>query len=375
MPAKTKTEALVGAFFLVGLVIFGIISFKVGDFSSLFYKKMTMTACFSHASGLKEGDGVHVAGVKVGEIEELTLLDDGVQAVMVMDANVKIRESSVATSAWGGLLGTRYIDITLGDPADPLLPPGSDIPTAPSIEIGEVLRKVDTAAMELHDTLKSSNIGPKLSDLIDNLMAISEDIKEQRGTIGKLIRSPELHDKFTEIADDLKDASARIAKLIQDNDERVASILENLDQAVPEARDALAAIKRIGEKIDTGKGILPALIEDEAMYDDLKSALSRLNASLERVDGLTESMREGKGLIARLTNDEALANDFADTIKSLKEITRRLDKGDGTLARLTRDSDMYDDIKKVLDDARETLRSVKEQVPVGTFASVLLSAF
>ena len=30
---------------------------------------------------------------------------------------------------------------------------------------------------------------------------------------------------------------------------------------------------------------------------------------------------------------------------------------------------------ELLDDARETLRSVKEQVPVGTFASVLLSAF
>ncbi len=62
-------------------------------------------------------------------------------------------------------------------------------------------------------------------------------------------------------------------------------------------------------------------------------------------------------------------------MKSVKAIAQRLDTGDNTLARLTRDSDLYTDVKKLVDDARETLRSVKDQVPVGTFASVMLSAF
>lgn len=370
-----SVETKVGAFFLVALAILAWFTFKVENLGAVFQDTMTMTARFSHASTLKPGDGVHVAGLRVGEIKALRLADDCVEAVLVLDADVKLRTSSVATAAWGGLLGNRYIDITLGDPSDDVLPPGSEIRTAPSVELGQVLRKVDAASTELRDMLASSDMGPKLSGLIENLLAISEDIREQRGTFGKLVGSTELHDKALAIADELKGTSARIARIIEENDERISSILENLDKAAPEAREAFAAIRRIGEKIETGKGILPALIEDEKMYEDLKGALAHLNSSLARVDKLITSMQEGRGLIARLANDEALAEDVVAAVKSIREVAERLEKGDNTLARLTRDSDMYDDVKKVLDDARETLRTAKEQVPLGTFASLLLSAF
>jgi ABC-type Fe3+-citrate transport system substrate-binding protein len=86
-------------------------------------------------------------------------------------------------------------------------------------------------------------------------------------------------------------------------------------------------------------------------------------------------MQEGKGLIGKLTTDQALADDFTQTIKSIRAIAERIEKGDSTVARLTRDKDLYQDLKKLLDDARETLRTVREQVSVGTFASVLLNAF
>jgi len=70
-----------------------------------------------------------------------------------------------------------------------------------------------------------------------------------------------------------------------------------------------------------------------------------------------------------------MADDVRDAIKSLRVVAQRLESGDNTLARLTRDKDLYEDVKKLLDDARETLRSVKEQVPVSTFASLLLTSF
>jgi len=316
-----------------------------------------------------------MAGLRVGDIKALHLTDDAVAVVMVVDAKVKIRESSRAVCAWGGLIGNRYIDISLGDPKDPVLPPGSNIPVEPSIEIGQVLRKVDVAASEFGRVMKESNIGPNLTKLVENVLALSEDIRQQKGAMGKLIGSPELYDKAMGIADDLKGASRKLSKLIDANDERIGAIIEDLEKAAPEAREAFATIRRLGEKAETGKGILPALLNDEKMFNDLKGSLARLNATLGRIDKLTKSMQSGNGLIARLTNDEKLANDVSDAVNSLKEVATRLEKGDGTLARLMRDDDMYKDLKKVLDDARETLRTAKEQVPVGTFASVLLSAF
>jgi len=148
-----------------------------------------------------------------------------------------------------------------------------------------------------------------------------------------------------------------------------------MDTAMPEIKEAFAGIKRMSQQAETGKGLLPALLNDEKMYEDFKASLAHLSASLDRLDALTKSAREGQGLVARLVSDEQLANNFADAVKSLKAIAARLESGDNTLARLSRDDDMYKDMKKVLADARETLRSVKEQVPLGTFASVLLNSF
>jgi len=370
-----STETKVGAFFLIGLVVFIVFTFQVADLGSVLHKKSTMTATFPHAGGLKKGDGVHVAGLKVGEIIDIKLLDSGIQVIMSIDAKIHIREDAIATVAWGGLIGNRYVDITLGTPDLPPLAPGSEIMSGPSIELSDVLRKIDAATTELKEMLKSSNIGPNLSTLVDNLMAISSDISEQRGTLGKLVGSDELYTEVMTIAGELKSSSSRLSNIIKENDTRISSILESLDQAAPEARDAFASIKRIGDQVESGKGILASLMNDEDMLADLKDALGTLRTTLDNVEEVANSLKEGDGLIARLAGDEQLANDFSEAIKSFKAIAQRLDTGDNTLARLTRDSDLYTDVKKLVDDARETLRSVKDQVPVGTFASVMLSAF
>ena len=370
-----STQTKVGAFFLVALVVLGWFTFRIENLGEAFAKTKTLTAHFTHAASLQSGDGVFVAGLRVGEIESLRLVDDGVLVTMRVKADAPVRESSEAVAAWGGLLGNRFVDISLGDPADPLLPDGAEVRTRPSIEIEMVLRKVDEAAGQLSGMLQSANVGPNLSKLIENLLAISDDIRGQKGTMGKLVGSSELHDKAVAIADDLKSTAENLNKLVADNDERIGSILEDLEQAAPEARDAFAGIKRLTEQAENGKGILPALLNDEQMYNDLKDALARLNSSLGRVDELTASIREGDGLMGKLISDKQLAQDVADAVASLKNVAERLDKGDNTLAKLTRDKDMYEDVKKTLDDAREMLRSAKEQLPVGTFASVILSAF
>jgi len=370
-----SSETKVGAFFLLALLVLGWFTFRVENLSVLFEEKKLLTASFDHASGLKSGDGVHVAGLRVGEIKELQLEDDSVLAVMEINADAKIRTSSRAVIAWGGLIGSRYIDISLGNPNDPEMTNGAQIETIPSIELDAVFRKVDSAAGSLGEMFQANDVGPNISTLVANLKTISEDIIQEKGTIGKLVGSPELYDKALAIADDLKATSSRLSKLIDNNDERITSIIKNMDETAPDMRASFANIKKLTQKAQNGKGVLAALISDEKMLSDLRGTLSQLNSSLAHVEALTESMHEGNGLIARLSTDEKLANEVAEAITSMKNLAVRLDKGDNTLARLTRDKDLYDDMKKVLDDARETLRTAKEQVPVGTFAAVILSAF
>lgn len=376
------TETRVGIFFLVGIAILGLITFKVENLSEVFKRKYEMYTRFPHASGMNVGDAVAVAGVKVGEIKEVRLERDSVLIVLSVGARTQIRRGATATIAWGGLLGNRYIDITLGDPNEPFLPAGSDIPTVPGVELTQVIKKVDAAASQLQEMLKGSEAGPKLSKLIDNLLKISEDIRDQKGTVGKLIGSDELYKKAMDIADDLKGTAARLNKLVADNDKRISNIIENMDAAAPDLRASIATIRKIAEQVDKGNGLLPQLLRDEQMYKDFKSALARVNSITDRVEEIAKRVQEGKGLFYKLTQDEEFAkkfdtmsNDLGVALASFKNIAVRLDTGDSTLARLTRDKDLYVDVKKLLDDFRETLRTSREQVPVGTFAAVLISSF
>ena len=164
-------------------------------------------------------------------------------------------------------------------------------------------------------------------------------------------------------------------KLLADNDQRLRSILEKLDAAIPDAKDAFSSIKKLGDEANSGKGIVAALLNDEKMAQDLRNSLARLGSTLDRLDAVAKNIEQGQGLVARLVNDPQMADDVRDAVKSLRAVAQRLESGDNTLARLTRDKDLYEDVKKLLDDARETLRSVKEQVPVSTFASLLLTSF
>ncbi len=176
------------------------------------------------------------------------------------------------------------------------------------------------------------------------------------------------------IADDLKDTSGRLRIWSRTNEGRVDDIFARLEEAVPEARDAFATIKRFGEQAETGKGMLPALLNDEQMYQDLKNSWPSLSTALDRTDQIGEGHRRARA--PRQVHDRR--EDGGGLRPDPCQPARRRGaprKGDNTLARLTRDDDLYKQAKGVLDDARESLRGLKEQVPLGTFASVLLSAF
>jgi phospholipid/cholesterol/gamma-HCH transport system substrate-binding protein len=401
-------EAKVGAFFLLGLVIFGYILFQVHDGAALFRDRRVLKARFGHAGGLRTGDAVTLTGLKVGEVQKIELAPEvregkTVVVYMELDPAYPVRKGAMAQIAWGGLLGNRLIDIEQGTGGP--LPDGGEIAkTRDAIELTGILKKVEKVGGTLEEMLADEGLAANVSDAFANVSEVMEKITEGEGTLAKLLASPELYDELTgfsrklnapdstlgklagsdelyrdarEVVKNLKDASARIDKLTGDNAERIGEILEGLKTAVPRAEEAFAEIKALGKKVDEGEGILPALLNDKEMKADLETSLDRLDGALDKIETFTADLRDkdGKSALNRLLYDEQLGRDLSDAAGSLKEVAARLEKGESTLGKLMSDREMYDKITKLLDDARETMRRVKEQVPVGTFAGVLVSAF
>lgn len=113
---NSSMQFWVGIFMIAGFVAFGYLALQLGEVSFLSSSKSyTITAQFDNISGIKKGASVQIAGVVVGEASKIWLDDDGVANVFLqIDKEVQLNVDSMASVKSQGLIGDKYIQVTLG---------------------------------------------------------------------------------------------------------------------------------------------------------------------------------------------------------------------------------------------------------------------
>lgn len=123
---QTRTEIIVGLFVLVGIACLGYLAIKLGKLEVLGSNGYPLYADFSSVAGLKIGDSVEIAGVKIGRVEAMGLADDRARLQLRIQDNVKLQEDAIASVRARGLIGDKFILITPGA-SDKLIPLGGKI--------------------------------------------------------------------------------------------------------------------------------------------------------------------------------------------------------------------------------------------------------
>ena len=371
-----SARAKIGAFFLGALALLGYLTFKAGDLGAVFQESFILKARFDHARGLKGHDPVAVSGVRVGEVKDLSLVAGEVLVELKIEKKrgVDIYPGAVARIVPAGLLGTKSVDITNGPVSKTPLGNGGEVKTAPGIDVAVALEKLDEAATAIRNMVSGEG-KDNLVAIISNVSKITTDLADGKGAIGKLVVSDELYKKADDIAAELASASRTANKILADNQADVRSLIKNLSQASPEFKGTFVKAERLLDSINKGKGTLPGLIRDEKLYAEVKAVVAGFRA-------FADELAKRRGLAYRLVSDEQLADnasaavrDLAGAAKEVREFMDKVDKGKGTLQLLLTDPSLYKEARRVLADAQETIRGVKEQIPVGTFTGLLLSGF
>lgn len=73
-----------------------------------------LRANFDSIAGLKTGDMVEIAGVKVGKTTDIKLKDNRAQVTMRINDGVAIDSEAIASVVTSGLIGDKYVSIQLG---------------------------------------------------------------------------------------------------------------------------------------------------------------------------------------------------------------------------------------------------------------------
>jgi phospholipid/cholesterol/gamma-HCH transport system substrate-binding protein len=139
MERTAVRDFLVGLFVLAGILALGYLSFSVGGFDWNTGKRLKVSAGFDEIGGLTVGAPVVISGVRVGEVSKISL-DPDYRARVDLDlqGNLKLPVDTTASIVTSGMLGDRYISLTLGGD-DKLLKSGDRISMTESAVILERL--------------------------------------------------------------------------------------------------------------------------------------------------------------------------------------------------------------------------------------------
>jgi len=143
-------EISVGAFMLAGILALVFLAVQVSGFNVREHKSETykLYAHFSNASGLAERAKITVAGVTIGRVNSITLdpIDNRAKVEMVIQKDVNyLTRDSIASIQTAGILGEKYIAISVGGDPD-ILTDGSEITdTQSAIVLEELIGKVLTS--------------------------------------------------------------------------------------------------------------------------------------------------------------------------------------------------------------------------------------
>src|SRR5437660_6812949 len=124
-------EFKVGAFVFVGLAMLGALIVQFGRLGEGFKTYYTITVRFNDACGLLKGTDVLLAGARIGKVAgcpKLVREGGGVAVPLKIYDYIKIPEGTKFTVGSSGLLGDRFVNVTMpsGQPKA-YLPPNADV--------------------------------------------------------------------------------------------------------------------------------------------------------------------------------------------------------------------------------------------------------
>jgi phospholipid/cholesterol/gamma-HCH transport system substrate-binding protein len=123
---QSRTDIIVGVFVLAGLACLGYLAIRLGKLEIFGSQGYVVVADFVSVAGLKLGDPVEIAGVRIGKVEGIGLAEDRARLTLRVSDGIQLQEDVIASVRARGLIGDKFVLVTPGA-SDKIIPPGGKI--------------------------------------------------------------------------------------------------------------------------------------------------------------------------------------------------------------------------------------------------------
>lgn len=216
MSRESNLELKVGSFVL--LAVLGLTFFIVSISDLSFVKKGRMVqVVFNFANGIRDAAPVRLAGVEAGIVRHIKIFTDDadqkktkVRVTLWIQEGIEIPVDSKITINQLGLLGEKYIEITPGISTESYKNDSIIVGYDP-VPIEKITQQVAVLTQKIETTIDGINSGilteqnkKSLAETLEGFASVANNLKNGRGTVGRLFTDESIYKNLDELSADLK---------------------------------------------------------------------------------------------------------------------------------------------------------------------------
>ncbi len=305
MDRRIAVGGLISAAFLLAMAAIIIVSGQEG----LLRHRYELRARMDQVNGLQVGAPVWLAGVNVGSVSDIIFIPNDTTGRTRIEIRIKIkkgvqdliREDSNARIGTLGLLGDKYVAVSLGNPNRRVLQNGDYITSANPIDFEGLLSK----GVDVFDDVTST---------VHSFKDIARKINKGEGTLGKLVNDPNLYFDLEKFLNSVEKLALKVER-----NEGTIGLLFNDSTLYLRSSSALTEIAALADTLKRGEGTLKMLLRDRTLYNNMISAVGK-------IDTLVSQIQRGKGTTGALISDRKLYEKMASSVAGLDSLVKDIRK-------------------------------------------------
>ena len=306
-----RREKAVGTFLIIIALTVLITLLIIGRGKDWFETYANYYTIFNDSYNLKEGSPVKM-NTEIGKVKAITPFEDKVKVEMTVlqDYAHRIRTDSIAVVQTTAIVyGTDFVSIKQGSDDSEVLAEGGMIASIEKQSIIELLNEygaefgVQEAARKINAIIQNAfDIVKRLKDpkgplftTLDNaynttfhVEGITRDLQAGQGTVGKLLKSPDLLDKILAeldrvdvILENVGEASKRTPKTM----DQVQETLDRVKLVLDELIESVSSISIVLKEVEEGSSEIPKLTQSA------KRGVQEMRDALENADKILKSLQ------------------------------------------------------------------------------------
>lgn len=267
-------------------------------------KGIKLYLTMNDATGLAPLSRVHMAGIGIGNIKEITLTPQGKARIQLqMNPGVDLHKDATVAKQTATLLSEPYLGMSPGSSNTPVMVDGDEI-----INV----------------------IEPKGTDQIMNTVGqIADNVNQVTKSMAASLGTDEGKEQMKAILRNIEQATANLSLIAAENRQSLRTTFKNFEDISTAAKPRAA---RILGNVESATGKVDQIIDENRddvrgsvrgvreTVEQAKRSTTPLESALTHIDSITGRIDRGEGTVGKLTKDEALIDEIQGAAEGVNDL-------------------------------------------------------